>query len=515
MTPHQTLRRRPLLCASLGGALALPSLAARASQSKAVDPAKLREAILKTGKLAQGLLESSGVPGIAIAIVQGERLVFAEGYGVRRVGEADVVDADTVFQLASVSKPLGATVVAHQVGAGSIGWDSRMQELLPWFTLSSASATRELTIADLYAHRSGLPDHAGDILEDLGYGRMEILHRLRLVPLEGFRSQYHYTNMGITAAAQAVAGKAGQDWSSLSEAVLYRPLGMSRTTSRFSVFEAMDNRASGHMPVNGRFLPGPARNPQAQSPAGGASSSVRDMAKWMSLILGMGLYRGRQLVPAAALAPALSPQMLMRPAQEGQAAAYYGFGFNVGTSDGGYRLLSHSGAFVLGAATSVMMLPELGIGIVVLTNAWPIGVAEAVGLTFLDYVQFGQPRKNWAAFLAPIFAQLTAPEGDLAGQAPPENPAPAQKFQVYTGKYDNAYYGPLTVAEKDGGLALIAGPANVKLPCVHWSGDEFAIHPDNENAPPGSAFKVSFTGTPPNKVSSDFFHESGLSGFTR
>ncbi len=517
--PVGSISRRLLVGGSLCSTMALPlgarTYAAGTPFVGTLDAARLRQAVSATDALAQSLHASSGIPGIAVAIVHGEELLFSKGYGVRKVGEAGAVDPDTVFQLASVSKPLGATVVAQQVGLRRIAWDSRIQNLLPWFTLSDATATRELTVADLYAHRSGLPDHAGDILEELGYVRNEILHRLRLVPIDGFRKKYHYTNMGITAAAQAVAKKAGTDWSSLSETVLYRPLGMSRTTSRFAAFMAMNNRAVGHVPVSGRFLPGPVRDPDVQSPAGGASASVEDMAKWLSLILGMGRYRGQEILARATLAPALSPQIQIAPPQDGKPASYYGFGFNVGTSYGGHRMLSHSGAFLLGAATSVMMLPEFGVGIVVLTNAWPVGAAEAIGLTFLDYIQFGVAQKDWMAMVAPLFAQMTTAEGDLVGKMPPVPAAPPKALSAYTGSYNNAYYGPLTVTEAEGALTLSAGPARIQLPCSHWDGDVFAIHPANESAPPGSVYKVDFSGTPPWQMTSAFFAESQFNLFTR
>jgi CubicO group peptidase (beta-lactamase class C family) len=498
----------------IGGTLAVP-FAASTQAAAPLDRRRLDMAIAATDRLAQKLLASTGIPGLAIAIVQGQDLRFARGYGLRQVGEAGAVNADTVFQLASVSKPLGATVVAHQVGIGSVAWDSRMQSLLPWFALSDATATRELTIADLYAHRSGLPDHAGDVLEDLGYDRTEILHRLRLLPLEGFRTHYAYTNMGVTAAAEAVAVKAGVDWASLSETALYRPLGMSRTTSRFAEFMAMDNRAVGHMPVNGQFVPGPVRDPEVQSPAGGASSSAHDMAKWLSLILGQGRYQGGEIVARAGLLPAISPQMQTAPAHDGKPSSAYGFGFNVGTSDGGQPMLGHSGAFLLGAGTSIMMLPALNIGIVVLTNAWPVGVAEAISLTFLDLVQFGAAQKNWMEVVSPVFAQMRAAEGSLAGKTPPAHPAPPQALSAYAGTYDNAYYGPLIVRNVTAGLTLVAGPAQVMMPCTHWDGDVFAIHPGGENAPPGSAYKVSFTGHPPALVESDFFAQALDNRFTR
>jgi CubicO group peptidase (beta-lactamase class C family) len=142
---------------------------------------------------------------------------------------------------------------------------------LPQFTLADPYVTAHVTIGDLYAHRSGLPEHAGDDLEDLGYDRAQVLERLRYLPLDPFRSSYHYTNFGVTAAAEAVAAAARVDWATLSEQVLYTPLGMSSTSSRFADFEARENRARGHQLVGGAYVARDVRQPDAQSPAGGVS----------------------------------------------------------------------------------------------------------------------------------------------------------------------------------------------------------------------------------------------------
>ena len=106
-----------------------------------------------------------------------------------------------------------------------------------------------MTIGDLYSHRSGLPDHAGDELEDLGYDRRQVLERLKYLPLAPFRITYAYTNFGLTAAAEAVAAAAGKSWEDLSDEVLYRPLGMTSTSSRFADFMARPDHAVGHVKV--------------------------------------------------------------------------------------------------------------------------------------------------------------------------------------------------------------------------------------------------------------------------
>ena len=137
-----------------------------------------------------------------------------------RSGAPETVDADTVFQIASLSKPVTATIVARQVQAGVVGWDTPVAKHLPWFKLKDPWVTTHVTIGDLLSHRSGLPDHAGDTLEDLGFDRRQVLERLRLLPLAPFRISYAYTNFGFTAGAEATAVASGKDWATLSEDAL-------------------------------------------------------------------------------------------------------------------------------------------------------------------------------------------------------------------------------------------------------------------------------------------------------
>ncbi|MEQ9126551.1 MAG: serine hydrolase domain-containing protein, partial [Alphaproteobacteria bacterium] len=165
---------------------------------------RIDAALGRLDDLVAAILDRSKVPGLAVAVVRDGRTVYAKGFGVRRVGAPETVDSETVFQIASLSKAVGATVVAAQVTAGQVAWDMPVTTALPWFALADPWVTRHVTVGDLYAHRSGLPDHAGDDLEDLGFGRQAILERLRLLPLAPFRASYAYTNFGLTAAAEAV-----------------------------------------------------------------------------------------------------------------------------------------------------------------------------------------------------------------------------------------------------------------------------------------------------------------------
>ncbi len=175
---------------------------ADAPPAPGVTPDRVKTALPELEKLTTDLLKKTGVPGLAIAVVHQDQVVYAKGFGVREAGKPETVNADTVFQLASVSKPLGSTVVAGLVGDRVVKWDDRIIDHDPAFQMQDPAVTAALTIRDTYAHRSGLPDHAGDLLEDMGYDRAEILRRLRFVPTENnFRSHYAYTNFGMTEGA--------------------------------------------------------------------------------------------------------------------------------------------------------------------------------------------------------------------------------------------------------------------------------------------------------------------------
>ncbi|HEY4353536.1 MAG TPA: serine hydrolase [Paraburkholderia sp.] len=477
-----------------------------------IPAAQIDNAIAQLDQLATAQMARTGVPGLAIAVVRGSRTVYAKGFGTREIGSGQPVDADTVFLLASLSKPLGASVVAQQIGQGSVTWDTTVRKHLPWFTLSDAEASEAVTIGDLYAHRSGLPDHAGDRLEDMGYGQTEILERLRYLPSHGFRNSYAYTNFGLTAAAISVAAAAGKDWAALSEEAIYQPLGMTSTSSRHADFAARANRAAGHVKRDGRWVVGPGNMPDAQAPAGGASASVNDMAKWLAMMLGQGMFNGKRIVDAAALNAAVSQQVQSAPPGAAHPASYYGYGFNVGVTEAGRPSYSHSGAFAVGAATNFLVVPSTGVAIVALTNGFPMGVPETITAQFFDLVQFGSIKRDWATLYGNALAPMMKPEGSLVGAARPASPLPPRALSTYTGTYRNDYFGPLKVSEQNGALLLAIGPVPMTLPLRHWDGDVFTFTLYNENASPGTISKASFLS---DRVTLEYYNEDGMGTFVR
>jgi len=483
--------------------LLLAPFSATAQEKSHVTSEQVNKAVQELEQLAQKKIQENAVPGLAIAVVFQDKARYAKGFGVRDVNTKAPVDADTVFQLASVSKPIGSTVVAALVGEDKITWDSKLSVLESTFAMFDPWVTREVTIRDMYAHRSGLPEHAGDLLEDIGFSRAEILHRLRYQhPASSFRSHYAYTNFGLTEAALAAAKAYGMGWEDASERKLYKPLRMTSTSSRYADFVVRPNKALGHVLVDGKWVQKFKRDPDAQSAAGGVSSSVNDVARWMRLQLANGKLDGKQIVDEKALAETHHPHMLTGFNPFTRLPTFYGLGWNVSYDQQGRLRLNHSGAFDLGVATYVNLVPDEQLGIAVLTNAYPIGLAEALATTFLDIALYGNPTQDWFTLFKQVYSNPAA-TGTVLGFDYSKSPAthtPPLKNEAYISSYANNFFGDISIIEKADGLAIVLGPTKMTFAMKHYDRDTFAYQTAGENAVGTSG--ITFTIGPDGKATS-------------
>jgi CubicO group peptidase (beta-lactamase class C family) len=470
------------------------------------------------------LLSETGVPGLSVAVVHGDRVVYANGFGTANLDTGAIVDADTMFQLASVSKPVGASLISALIGRGDLTWDTLVTSQLPGFALGDPWVTSHLQIADLYSHRSGLPDHAGDDLSSFGVDRDTILERLRYLPLQPFREDYAYTNFGIQTAAMAAATAAGGDWTELSEEALYRPLGMDRTTSSYAAYTAADNHAVGHSRPDGEWIVTPEQlDDDVATAAGGVASSASDMATWLRMLLAGGVHDGKQVVDGAALAEAMVPQMLMpmHPVDPSVPRGGYGFGFQTGVLTGtDHAFVSHSGAFSQGAGTMAAIVPALDLGVVVLTNGFPIGLAEAVSMEIVDWAQHGELTRDWWGLYSKALAGLAGDFDSTVAGDPPADAAGPGPLGQYTGAYRNDYFGDATVQVVGDALQLTMTPApearSQTWTLEPYDGTTFRVLIDNVDASPVSVSAVSFDPAAGTFTFEFFDHSSGGAGtFTR
>ena len=438
------------------------------------------EALPKLDEMAQGGIRAGEVPGVAIAVVLQDEVVYLKGFGVREAGNHAAIDPDTVFQLASCSKPISGTVVAALVSDGAVSWDTRITDADPGFRLHDAYPSAEVTVRDLFAHRSGLPGDAGNDLEELGFSRNEILHRIRnLEPSSSFRAGYAYSNFGLTEGAVAAASAAGLSWEDAADSKLFKPLGMASTSARYADFLRQSDRAALHIRRDGRWQALLTRNPDAQSPAGGISSSVRDLTRWMRLELGNGWFERRELIKAAALEPTHTPVIMRGQDPITHRDGFYGLGWVIDYTPHG-TVWGHAGAFSNGARTLVQLIPSRQIGIVVLTNAFPTGFPEGIAASFFDIVFDGAPSRDWTAAWNRLYASLFGPANEAAIAkygAPPANASPALPLDTYAGTYANDYLGQVRIVADGADLMLQLGPGGkITHRLTHFDRDTFTMH---------------------------------------
>ncbi len=461
------------------GILFAAAFAGQLFAQSALEPVRVHTASRTLDSMMPDILKRTGVPGVAIAIVHRGQPSLLKGYGFRKVDEPELVNADTVFQIASISKPVTTSVMGAMVTNGLMNWDDRIAEWDPNFQLSDPWITDNITIRDFITHRSGLPDHNGDILEDLGYDRDEVLYRLRAIKnLNPFRSTYNYTNFGFTQAAEAVAWKYGANWEDIVQEFIFKPLRMTSSSVLHDDYAESPNRAWLHAFEDGKAVAKYDRNPDAQAPAGGVSSSVRDMSMWMRMLLNQGTFEGNKIIDPMVLQEIQTPQIIRNVDLATGRVGFYGLGWNVDWSDQGNLRVSHSGAFLLGAATTIVLVPGQNIGIIVLSNATPHGVPEAIADIFFDLVYNGNNLKtDWIKVWQERFEIADAdPIPDYSKRWKPYPSMPAMDLSAYTGTYYSEYYGDLHVRQVDGKLQILLPPNQTAYTLDHWAKDTFTYY---------------------------------------
>lgn len=486
---------------ALGVFLACPAFA---------EPARpLAEILPAFETIARQLFEETGVPGMSVAVVYKDEVVYLKGFGVRTARNPTPVDPDTVFQVASCSKPITSTALAALTGAGVFQWDDPVQKYLPEFQLSDPWVSRHLTFRDLLSHHSGLPQAAGDVLENLGLDRAAVLKQLRhFAPAYDFRVGYGYSNYGFTAGAEAASRAAGSPYEQMMETRLFGPLGMTSSSARYEDFLKNPNRASSHVLGADKQAAPTVRMPQAQAPAGGVSSSARDMASWMRLHLNEGKWQGKQFIPAAELAQTYRVHSLAsnNPATF-SASGFYGLGWGLAYDHQGRLRLSHSGAFALGVRSAVTMVPQEKVGIVVLSNAYPSALPEALSVIFLrmydgESADLALARTIHSQVSAGLQSMLAA---DYKVQWP-EKPEPALPLDRYAGTYDSEFFGKAVVSRTGDGLRLRLGTQNFVL--KHLTRDAFVFAGDKNRFEDIEAFELQFVLDGQGRVSG--FRQQGL-----
>lgn len=435
------------------------------------DEARLKGLLPDFEKYAEKSMNKWGIPGMAIAVVQGDKIVYARGFGVRKINTTDPVDADTVFQIGSTTKAFTSALVAMMVDEGKVKWDDKVIDYLPEFRMYDPWVTREFTITDLMAQRSGLPERSGDDLVTLGYNRSEVMRSSsRLKPVTSFRSSYAYQNIPFLWAAALVEKLTGRTWEENIQNRIFEPLGMVNSSTDMVSFQKARDAAFLHYEKDGVITAAPMDWRYMDvtynlGPAGSINSNVYDMAKWLILQMNNGTYQGKQLISADSIDYMHSPKTIMSSRSRGD-SEYYCQGWQY-LDHQPYPIIYHLGG-TLGHTSVVAFNPHSRLGLVILFNYF-ISPGEELAKRFFD-IYYGMPDRDYSAETLVMAKALLKGFRD---PKPPQSPYPALPLEKYIGNYSNEIYGPISVEERNSSLAIIAGSRRMEIALIPWSRDSF------------------------------------------
>lgn len=436
-------------------------------------------------RYVQQIMADFEVPGLALAIVKDGQVVLVKGYGLRELGKPEKADENTLFGIASNTKAFTATALGLLVEEGKLEWDQKVIAVLPWFRLSDPFVTSELTIRDLLVHRSGLGLGAGDLLwwPSSTYTRDEIARRLQYIPLStSFRSAYAYDNVLYLVAGQVIETTSGQTWEEFVQTRILDRVGMTGSNVRHSAAENGGNVATPHARVEGRVRTIKPFDSDNTNPAGGINSNAADMAKWMIVQLDSGVVAPGDTLfhprTTRQLWSIVTPMPIGRPAPELSLLmpnfSGYGLGFNV-RDYRGRKLITHTGGLP-GYISRVAMLPELNLGVAVLTNM-ESSAMEPIYLRVLDHYLGAEYdwRAAWNTVMARIDSSIAAEDAAKA-TARDSTAGPSLALGKYAGPYTDPWYGGITIRQEGDSLVMQFDHTPSLLgDMVHWQYDTFLV----------------------------------------
>ncbi|MEQ8786047.1 MAG: serine hydrolase [Pirellulaceae bacterium] len=492
--------RRYFLCFSvvMSAALLLTPASARA------------ESVEGLSEFVQQAMKQYGVPGAAVVVVHDDKVVFLEGFGVRRHGSPQPVDQQTLFMMASVTKTFTAALVGTFVDEEKFGWDDHVIDHLPQFVLHDSYAARMVTPRDLLAHRSGLPAFTGDLLEALGYDRDEILRRIRYIePQWSFREKAGYSNPGYLAAGMLAARVGDATWDDLVRERLFKPLGMKSSGVSHRDWQSSTNFAAAHVVApDGSLEVVPWDNHDPMGPAGSITSNAVDMAQWLRMQLNEGEVDGRRVLSAEAVREMHKPAMVETPtfAELPPIDQRSGFSYSMGWGVyhyNGFEIVEKGGARA-GMRSVAVLVPEKRLGVAVFANRNLTVLPEAVRAFVLEHY-LGRASYDVQARIQQADEQI---QKMFAVEPQPKGARPKASLPLakYAGAYENELYGRFAIEHKAGKLSWRAGPAKYGAGVEHAGYDNFLLHfPKGRIAlPEPVSFLIDDQGRPSKMISETF-----------
>lgn len=450
--------------------------------------AKLNAQILTSKQIdsvAEQTLRTFNVPGVAVAVIKDGKVIHAKGYGVRSIKTNQKVDENTLFGVASNTKAFTAAALGMLVDAQKITWDTKVIDVIPEFKMYDPYVTSEFTIRDLLTHRSGLGLGAGDLMiwpDSSTVDKKQLIHNLRyLKPVSSFRTKYDYDNLMYIVAGEIVTRVSGISYEDFIETKIIKPLGMNKTAASWYRLKDKSNVIDGHAPYQGKLLPVGLSFSEIANAAGGMYSSVTDMSKWVITMMNGGKYGddlSQKLFSPAVHRELWTPQTII---SGGNPASFssYGLGWFLSNVNGNFQA-AHTGG-LSGIVTQITILPDMKLGIIVLTNQQSGAAFNAItnsikdgylGIKGLNRIKtYNDARlareKQADEIVAKVWADISATQ-KLATSKPDS--------KYYLGTFNDAWFGEVTISEVNGKMHFQAkNSSKLRGDMTYYKGNTFIV----------------------------------------
>lgn len=416
------------------------------------------------------------VPGVAVAVIKDDEVVFCQGFGQRNV-EADLpVTPNTIFAIGSSSKAFTAASVAIAIEDGKLEWDKPVREYLPRFRMKDTFASERMTVRDLLCHRSGLPRH------DLSWynssaTREQMIERVRyLEPTHDFRTYFQYQNLMYLTAGYLAGYVQGSTWEDVVRERIFKPLGM--THSQFSVEESQQSSdyALPYTEKDDVVKQIDFRNITTVGPAGSINSNLVDMSEWVKLQLHKGKIGEETIISEENARQLHSPQMVITDPMWEQIFGLKLISYGLGWFINPYRdqVMIHHGGNIDGFSAMVSFMPGINAGVVILTNLNGNFLTSVIVHELYDRL-LGAEHKDWYTQFKDFMDKAKAMAKEAEAKSDDERTVgtqPSHALEAYVGEYENPGYGILSVILKEDGM-LESTYNNIPAALEHYHYDTF------------------------------------------
>ncbi len=447
----------------------------------------------KIDRLTERVRQEFNVPGIAVAVIKDDEVIHMQGYGVRSIATGGKTDEKTLFAIASNTKAFTVAALGILIDEERLTWDTRVIDIIPEFRLYNSYVSEDFRVRDLLTHRSGLGLGAGDLMmwpDSAMFTADDIINNLRhLKQASPFRTRYDYDNLLYVVAGEVVERVSGTSWEEFVETRIMHPLGMNGSSASFRGLRDRSNIIDAHVPIEGVLQVAPKQENRLHNSSGGIYSNISDLSRWVICQLKRGRYGSnleKQIFTEKVHREMWTPQTIKPLPSDGPYNSHfsaYGLGWYL-TDINGFLQVYHTGTHT-GIVTRVTMLPELNLGIIVLTNQQVNEAHEAItysimdgylGIRGVDRVEalkksLLRDREEAARITEEVWAKVEA-LGSMAGRQVDNS--------LFAGRYTDPWFGDIIISEVNGKLRFNA----VKSPRLrgdmfHYTGNTFIVRWDD------------------------------------